>query len=45
VLERLPRLIGGIRAESFAPDPEADCTWCAVKALCPLWPQGAELAP
>ena len=43
VLARLPGLIEGIRAEAFAPSPEADCTWCAVKALCPLWPQGQEL--
>ncbi|GAC1368121.1 MAG: hypothetical protein NVSMB32_13200 [Actinomycetota bacterium] len=45
VLQRLPGLIGGIQAEAFAPNPEADCMWCAVKALCPLWPQGSELRP
>ena len=43
VLERLPNLVRRIRAEDFAPSPEADCMWCAVKALCPLWPQGGEL--
>lgn len=43
VLERLPGLIAGILAESFPPSPEADCMWCAVKMLCPLWPQGGEL--
>lgn len=43
VLERLPGLIEGIREERFAPSPMADCMWCAVKALCPLWPQGSEL--
>jgi superfamily I DNA/RNA helicase/RecB family exonuclease len=43
VLTRLPGLIAGILAEDFSPSPEADCLWCAVKTLCPLWPQGAEL--
>ncbi|HWD09962.1 MAG TPA: PD-(D/E)XK nuclease family protein, partial [Actinomycetota bacterium] len=43
VLGRLPGLISGILAEDFSPSPEADCMWCAVKTLCPLWPQGAEL--
>ncbi len=43
VLERLPGLLAGIRDERFAPSPLADCMWCAVKALCPLWPQGSEL--
>lgn len=43
VLTRLPGLISGILAEDFAPSPEADCMWCAVKTLCPLWPQGGEL--
>ena len=43
VLKGLPALIAGVKAEDFAPSPEADCMWCAVKALCPLWPQGAEL--
>jgi superfamily I DNA/RNA helicase/RecB family exonuclease len=43
VLERLPGLIADIRAEKFAPSPVADCMWCAVKPLCPLWPQGSEL--
>lgn len=43
VLQRLPGLISGILKEDFAPSPEADCMWCAVKTLCPLWPQGAEL--
>jgi superfamily I DNA/RNA helicase/RecB family exonuclease len=44
VLERLPGLIAEIRDEKFAPSPLADCMWCAVKPLCPLWPQGSELA-
>lgn len=43
VLERLPGLIADVLAERFAPAPEADCTWCAMKPLCPLWPQGREV--
>jgi superfamily I DNA/RNA helicase/RecB family exonuclease len=42
-LKRLPRLIDGILAEDFRPNPEADCTWCKFKPLCPLWPEGKEL--
>jgi superfamily I DNA/RNA helicase len=43
VLERLPGLVADIRNEKFAPSPLADCMWCAVKPMCPLWPQGSEL--
>jgi superfamily I DNA/RNA helicase/RecB family exonuclease len=42
-LERLPQLIDGILGEDFRPNPEADCTWCKFRPLCPLWPEGKEL--
>jgi superfamily I DNA/RNA helicase/RecB family exonuclease len=42
-LERLPELIEGVLAEDFRPNPEADCTWCKFKPLCPLWSEGKEL--
>ena len=42
-LERLPRLIEGVLGEDFKPNPEADCTWCKFKPLCPLWSEGKEL--
>ncbi|MDQ3877751.1 MAG: ATP-dependent helicase [Actinomycetota bacterium] len=42
-LERLPRLIEGVLAEDFRPNPEADCKWCKFKPLCPLWSEGKEL--
>lgn len=42
-LERLPVLIEGVLAEDFKPNPEADCTWCKFKPLCPLWSEGKEL--
>jgi superfamily I DNA/RNA helicase/CRISPR/Cas system-associated exonuclease Cas4 (RecB family) len=42
-LERLPRLIDGVLAEDFRPNPEADCQWCKFKPLCPLWSEGKEL--
>jgi RecB family exonuclease len=32
-----------VRAEEFAPSPEADCQWCSFKTICPVWPQGAEV--
>lgn len=35
-------LVAKIRAESFAPNPSADCMWCDFKPICPLWPQGGE---
>jgi superfamily I DNA/RNA helicase/RecB family exonuclease len=39
---RLLELIGRIRAEVFAPDPEADCQFCPFQTICPRWPQGGE---
>lgn len=43
VLEKLPKLMEGVIAEDFRPNPEADCTWCKFKPLCPLWSEGKEL--
>lgn len=40
--EKLRALLAKIRAEQFAPSPEADCQWCRFKTLCPLWPEGQE---
>ncbi|MGH7426174.1 MAG: RecB family exonuclease, partial [Candidatus Methylomirabilales bacterium] len=45
VIEGLPDLIARVLSEDFRPSPEADCTWCQMKPLCPLWPQGRELSP
>jgi RecB family exonuclease len=42
-ITRLPRLIEGVLAEDFRPNPEADCHWCKFKPLCPLWAEGKEL--
>jgi superfamily I DNA/RNA helicase/RecB family exonuclease len=36
-------LLERVRGESYAPSPEADCTFCSFKPICPLWPQGAEV--
>ncbi|MGH2785052.1 MAG: PD-(D/E)XK nuclease family protein [Actinomycetota bacterium] len=38
----ITELVGRIRAESFAPNPAADCKWCDFKPICPLWPEGQE---
>ncbi|HEX5949265.1 MAG TPA: hypothetical protein VFZ45_06855, partial [Actinomycetota bacterium] len=38
-------LLDAVRAERFAPSPEADCMWCRFKPICPVWPQGAEVTP
>src|SRR5918993_2977120 len=46
VEQRLLTLLDGAAAESFDPDPHADCRMCAFKPICPMWPQGEEfLAP
>jgi superfamily I DNA/RNA helicase/RecB family exonuclease len=46
VERRLLALLDGAAAESFDPDPHADCRMCAFKTICPMWPQGEEfLAP
>ncbi|MFN2594221.1 MAG: PD-(D/E)XK nuclease family protein, partial [Actinomycetota bacterium] len=42
-LKRLPDLIAGVLKEDFKPNPQADCTWCKFKPLCPLWSEGKEL--
>lgn len=42
-LKRLPALIDGVLREDFRPNPEADCTWCRFRPLCPLWAEGKEL--
>jgi superfamily I DNA/RNA helicase/RecB family exonuclease len=42
-IQRLPNLMEGVLAEDFNPNPEADCTWCKFKPLCPLWSEGKEL--
>jgi superfamily I DNA/RNA helicase/RecB family exonuclease len=46
VEQRLLALLDGAAAESFDPNPHADCRMCAFKPICPMWPQGEEfLAP
>jgi superfamily I DNA/RNA helicase/RecB family exonuclease len=42
VERRLLALLDGAAAESFDPDPHADCRMCAFKPICPMWPQGEE---
>lgn len=41
---RLRGLIDGITEGRFAPSGEAECRNCKMKTLCPLWPQGDEVA-
>lgn len=42
--ERIGELLGGIEREEFAPSPDAECRFCKFKPLCPMWPEGRELA-
>jgi superfamily I DNA/RNA helicase/RecB family exonuclease len=41
---RLEGFVAGIKAEKFAPSPSANCQWCRFKMLCPVWPEGDEVA-
>jgi superfamily I DNA/RNA helicase/RecB family exonuclease len=41
--ERIHGYLEEIRAEAFAPNPEAKCRNCAYRSLCPVWPEGAEV--
>jgi superfamily I DNA/RNA helicase/RecB family exonuclease len=43
VLSELPETISAVLREEFSPKPEADCYFCRMKPLCPLWPEGREL--
>jgi RecB family exonuclease len=43
VIERLPEIIAGVLDEDFKPNPLADCHFCKMKPLCPLYPDGQEL--
>jgi RecB family exonuclease len=40
---RLKELLARVRSEEFAPSPEADCTFCRFKTICPVWPEGGEV--
>jgi superfamily I DNA/RNA helicase/RecB family exonuclease len=35
-------LVDSIREERFAPSPEADCTFCSFRTICPRWAEGRE---
>ena len=43
VIETLPGLVSDVLDEKFEPSPDADCMWCSMKPLCPLWPEGREV--
>ena len=43
VLETLPGMIARALSEDFSPSPDADCFFCKMKPLCPLWPEGREV--
>jgi superfamily I DNA/RNA helicase/RecB family exonuclease len=43
VLSELPATISAVLEEHFNPKPDADCYFCKMKPLCPLWPEGREL--
>ncbi|MHB8511712.1 MAG: PD-(D/E)XK nuclease family protein [Actinomycetota bacterium] len=40
--QRLIELTQSVREERFAPSPDADCTFCSFRQLCPMWPEGMD---
>jgi RecB family exonuclease len=42
VAERLLEVERGITAEQWPPRPSRDCARCAVRLVCPAWPEGRE---
>lgn len=45
VIARIPGIIELVRQEDFRPNPRADCHFCKMRPLCPLYPDGQELLP
>ena len=43
VIDELPDLITRVLDERFEPSLDADCMWCQMKPLCPLWSEGREV--
>jgi len=43
VIEKLPGIISAVRSEDFRPSPHADCHFCKMRPLCPLYPDGQEV--
>ncbi|HEX2180419.1 MAG TPA: PD-(D/E)XK nuclease family protein, partial [Actinomycetota bacterium] len=42
-LAKLPGIITSVLSEDFRPRPEANCFFCKMKILCPLYPDGREV--
>ncbi len=43
VIAKLPDIIAAVRTEDFRPSPGADCHFCKMRPLCPLYPDGQEV--
>lgn len=43
VIEKLPRMISDVLREDFRPSPQADCHFCKMRLMCPLYPEGSEV--
>ena len=43
VIEKLPDIISAVQNEDFRPSPGADCHFCKMRPLCPLYPDGQEV--
>lgn len=43
VIEKLPGIIASVRDEDFRPNPHAECHFCKMRPLCPLYADGREV--
>ena len=43
VIDEIPELLKRVMEEDFKPSPDADCFFCDMKPLCPLYPEGKEV--
>jgi superfamily I DNA/RNA helicase/RecB family exonuclease len=43
VIAKLPEIVNAVREEDFRPSPHADCHFCKMRPLCPLYPDGQEV--
>jgi RecB family exonuclease len=43
VIAKLPDIVAAVRTEDFRPNPGADCHFCKMRPLCPLYPDGQEV--
>lgn len=43
VIARIPQIVASVKQEDFRPNPHANCHFCRMRPLCPLFPDGREV--